>query len=105
MNSETTSLLRYNPSNATRPEEEEPLLPKSSPREASLKRDSKPPPSLFARSSIDWVFYKLTGRTCDEVSLSLQNSGSVARDHLALERTFLAYMRTSLAIASAGVGE
>ncbi|KAF8158245.1 hypothetical protein B0H34DRAFT_674696 [Crassisporium funariophilum] len=37
------------------------------------------------------------------VSLRLQNSGSVARDHLASERTFLAYMRTSLAIASSGV--
>lgn len=39
------------------------------------------------------------------VSLRLENSGSVARDHLASERTFLAYMRTSLAIASSGVGE
>ncbi|KAG6902182.1 hypothetical protein C0995_003278 [Termitomyces sp. Mi166 len=38
-----------------------------------------------------------------DVSLSLVNSGSVARDHLASERTFLAYVRTSLAIASAGV--
>jgi len=38
------------------------------------------------------------------VSLTLENSGSVARDHLASERTFLAYMRTSLALASAGVG-
>ncbi|KDR82639.1 hypothetical protein GALMADRAFT_238081 [Galerina marginata CBS 339.88] len=37
------------------------------------------------------------------ISLSLENSGSVARDHLASERTFLAYMRTSLAIASSGV--
>jgi len=37
------------------------------------------------------------------VSLTLENSGSVARDHLASERTFLAYMRTSLAFASAGV--
>ncbi|KAG9082474.1 hypothetical protein FRC07_014193, partial [Ceratobasidium sp. 392] len=33
----------------------------------------------------------------------LENSGSVARDHLANERTWLAYVRTSLAIASTGV--
>ncbi|KAI0373812.1 hypothetical protein BV20DRAFT_962402 [Pilatotrama ljubarskyi] len=31
--------------------------------------------------------------------LTLENSGSVARDHLASERTFLAYARTSLTIA------
>lgn len=37
--------------------------------------------------------------------LILENSGSVARDHLANERTFLAYVRTSLSIASTGVGE
>lgn len=36
-------------------------------------------------------------------SMTLENSGSVARDHLASERTFLAYVRTSLAIASTGV--
>ncbi|CAL1713570.1 unnamed protein product [Somion occarium] len=35
--------------------------------------------------------------------LTLQNSGSVARDHLASERTFLAYVRTSLTITSMGV--
>jgi hypothetical protein len=40
-----------------------------------------------------------------DVSLVLENSGSVARDHLASERTFLAYVRTSLTIASAAVGE
>ena len=39
------------------------------------------------------------------VELRLENSGSVARDHLASERTFLAYVRTSIAIASSGVGE
>lgn len=38
------------------------------------------------------------------VSLTLENSGSVARDHLSVERTFLAYMRTSIAIAASGVG-
>ena len=37
-------------------------------------------------------------------SITLKNSGSVARDHLASERTFLAYIRTSLALSSAGVG-
>ena len=37
-------------------------------------------------------------------SLTLVNSGTVARDHLASERTFLAYVRTSLAVASTGVG-
>ncbi|KZT29966.1 hypothetical protein NEOLEDRAFT_1055476 [Neolentinus lepideus HHB14362 ss-1] len=36
-------------------------------------------------------------------SLVLVNSGSVARDHLANERTVLAYVRTSLALASMGV--
>ena len=36
-------------------------------------------------------------------TLVLQNKGSVARDHLASERTFLAYVRTSLGLASAGV--
>ncbi|KAJ7623444.1 hypothetical protein FB45DRAFT_870002 [Roridomyces roridus] len=56
-----------------------------------------------------------------KVSLLLENSGSVARDHLASERTFLAYVRqptrapfppnlhlhqvrTSLVLASTGVG-
>jgi hypothetical protein len=38
-------------------------------------------------------------------TLVLENQGSVARDHLASERTFLAYVRTSIAIASTGVGK
>ncbi|KAJ3736654.1 hypothetical protein DFJ43DRAFT_989265 [Lentinula guzmanii] len=42
-------------------------------------------------------------KTAFKPRLVLENSGSVARDHLALERTFLAYVRTSLAIASTGV--
>jgi len=37
-------------------------------------------------------------------SYTLENTGSVARDHLANERTWLAYLRTSLALASTGVG-
>ncbi|RPB24279.1 hypothetical protein L211DRAFT_771916, partial [Terfezia boudieri ATCC MYA-4762] len=35
--------------------------------------------------------------------IELENKGSVARDHLALERTFLAWLRTSLAFASIGI--
>jgi len=36
-------------------------------------------------------------------SIELENKGSVARDHLALERTFLAWLRTSLAFTSIGI--
>ncbi|KAF2456777.1 hypothetical protein BDY21DRAFT_42961 [Lineolata rhizophorae] len=36
-------------------------------------------------------------------SVELDNKGSVARDHLALERTFLAWVRTSISFASIGV--
>jgi hypothetical protein len=36
-------------------------------------------------------------------AMELVNSGSVARDHLASERTFLAYVRTSLGICSMGI--
>lgn len=51
---------------------------------------------------------KMTGESTQrwwEMSLVLKNTGSVARDHLASERTFLAWMRTSVSLAMAGVGE
>ncbi|EAU90834.2 hypothetical protein CC1G_13425 [Coprinopsis cinerea okayama7 len=42
-------------------------------------------------------------RSISGPQLVLLNNGSVARDHLASERTFMAYVRTSLALSSAGV--
>ncbi len=61
------------------------------------------PSASSSRHKIDDV---AAGPTVQSFSLSLtlQNTGSVARDHLASERTFLAYVRTSLSFASAGVG-
>jgi len=37
------------------------------------------------------------------LSLVLENKGSTARDHLANERTFLAWLRTSLALVTIGI--
>ncbi|EPQ26127.1 uncharacterized protein PFL1_06335 [Pseudozyma flocculosa PF-1] len=37
------------------------------------------------------------------LNLELKNEGSVARDHLASERTFLAWLRTSLSLVSIGI--
>ncbi|KDQ08302.1 hypothetical protein BOTBODRAFT_38000 [Botryobasidium botryosum FD-172 SS1] len=56
----------------------------------AINGESHPPP---ARSWLDRL----------NPQLILENSGSVARDNLANERTWLAYVRTSLAVASTGV--
>jgi Domain of unknown function (DUF202) len=64
--------------------------------------DTRSPTLLVQNSQSKLNLTSLTSHL--PVSLSLKNQGSVARDHLASERTFLAYMRTSLAIASTGVG-
>ncbi|KAF8195523.1 hypothetical protein BJ912DRAFT_957336 [Pholiota molesta] len=67
----------------------------------SFSQESTPQAPYSTPTSSPWSLYE--GFLPSSVSLRLENSGSVARDHLASERTFLAYMRTSLAIAASGV--
>ncbi|KAL4267214.1 hypothetical protein AB1N83_003055 [Pleurotus pulmonarius] len=56
--------------------------------------------NIFLRCNV----LKVIDETLDcQSDTLLENSNSVARDHLASERTFLAYVRTSLAVVSAGV--
>jgi hypothetical protein len=64
-----------------------------------------PPPSPGPFSKKAASFVAALERMKPHPAMVLENSGSVARDHLACERTYLAYVRTSLAIASTGVGE
>jgi len=66
----------------------------------ALNNASRPPQQLSPFFSSEF-YLSLSSTT----TLRLENQGSVARDHLASERTFLAYIRTSIAIASAGVGK
>lgn len=60
---------------------------------------SSKPPKDDTEPSTSW-WHALTEKYGP---VSLENKGSVARDHLALERTFLAWLRTSLAFASIGI--
>ncbi|EJD50785.1 hypothetical protein AURDEDRAFT_57791 [Auricularia subglabra TFB-10046 SS5] len=62
------------------------------------QRQRAPPPP----PKTQWAWLN-TAASGFKPSLELKNVGSVARDHLASERTWLAYVRTSLAIASTGV--
>ncbi|KAI5793239.1 hypothetical protein EDC01DRAFT_91205 [Geopyxis carbonaria] len=62
---------------------------------SSVSHSPSPPPPDVPKATPNF-FSKLT-------SITLENTGSTARDHLALERTFLAWLRTSLAFASIGI--
>jgi uncharacterized membrane protein YidH (DUF202 family) len=75
--------------------------PKDSPDAAQSKANTPPEAQTEdeLENSVSW-YRKLTEMYG---SIDLDNKGSVARDHLALERTFLAWLRTSLAFASIGI--
>lgn len=68
----------------------------------NASRSSSASPSTMGKTDTESRPCRRTVR--HPFSLTLKNSGSVARDHLASERTFLAYVRTSLGIVTAGVG-
>ncbi|KAK6835218.1 hypothetical protein RU639_001919 [Aspergillus parasiticus] len=73
--------------------------PKSSGQRDTREADQQNSQSDSAEPHVSWF-----SRVADRYgSLELENKGSVARDHLALERTFLAWLRTSLAFASIGI--
>ncbi|KAF8546913.1 hypothetical protein OG21DRAFT_1517787 [Imleria badia] len=74
-----------------------PPLSRTSPRPVAQSVSKQQPDREMGHLMTD-----LTGPLM-KFSLVLENKGNVARDHLASERTYLAYVRTSLATASAGV--
>ncbi|KAF9554345.1 hypothetical protein CPC08DRAFT_644478 [Agrocybe pediades] len=78
------------------------VLPAEKPTVAADPSSSKPP-NRSRRSHAGKRKFDLRGLKKYRPSITLENAGNVARDHLASERTFLAYVRTSLALASTGV--
>ncbi|KAI8356763.1 hypothetical protein EDC96DRAFT_597228 [Choanephora cucurbitarum] len=53
--------------------------------------------------------YRLSSRIIEffathSLSITLENKGNTARDHLANERTYLAWFRTSLTLVTLGIG-
>ncbi|PYH99674.1 hypothetical protein BO71DRAFT_394154 [Aspergillus ellipticus CBS 707.79] len=74
------------------------------PPETASQRAPRDPDQQDSQSDADDPHSSWYSRIAERYgSLELENKGSVARDHLALERTFLAWLRTSLAFASIGI--
>ena len=88
-----------------------PDLPSSSEEDDVVHHEHRPTPACAKPESGLPNSLQIFDKRMEEllskfnVQLLLQNSGSVARDHLASERTFLAYVRTSLTIANTGIGK
>ncbi|KAL1978057.1 hypothetical protein VTN31DRAFT_916 [Thermomyces dupontii] len=80
--------------------EQAPSQPNQDPAATRSNTDREIPPTANGGDSNPSWWQQLAEKYG---SLELENKGSVARDHLALERTFLAWLRTSLAFASIGI--
>ncbi|KAG6820292.1 hypothetical protein H0H93_002730 [Arthromyces matolae] len=87
------------------PTEQTPLISEPKPETNGRESSQEGSPTTYHHPVNNGSAYRDTRSnfSTSDVSLILENTGTVARDHLALERTFLAYVRTSIAIASAGV--
>jgi len=72
-------------------------------RAGRIQRDSRDDQQDFEEHNVDEHESWWSRIISEYGSIELENKGSVARDHLALERTFLAWLRTSLAFASIGI--
>ncbi|KAG8689964.1 hypothetical protein FRC08_010725, partial [Ceratobasidium sp. 394] len=80
-----------------------PIISTAPPQKGMSRHVQDPSSSGCPQEDDDQVVQQRTWRERLNPQMVLENSGSVARDHLANERTWLAYVRTSLAIASTGV--
>lgn len=85
----------YNTSSAPRTD----ANPKSDNKISPASRDQTRTRSSEEEEELSW--YRRMAEKYG--TIELENKGSVARDHLALERTFLAWLRTSLSFASIGI--